>query len=174
MYKLIPILFAILWPVKSHDLIPQTFGIASFGGYHTGIDILVPVNTPVFAVCKGTVVLNNTDFPFTTAFAAYWNSFVIIEHDCNGNKVFGYYGHISANVGVSAKVKSGQVIGYVVLAKSITDKVTPVGVDRPSNTHLHFSMNKKLLTSRWGYEFTEQSLIKAGWLDPMLYLNMSN
>ena len=173
MYRILPIIFAILWPVQSHDQIAQTLGTRNFGGYHTGIDILVPINTPVFAICNGTVALNNTG-SYATAFENYWNSFVIIKHDCDEDIIFGYYGHIKSDMSVGRKVKSGQVIGYVVMAKSITDKSTQLGIDRPTNIHLHFGLNKSFLKNQWGYAPTLASVMAAGWINPIPYLNNDN
>lgn len=173
MYKLLPIIFAILWPVQSHELISQNLGTRNFGGFHTGIDILVSLNTPVFAICDGTVALNNTN-SYSTAFDNYWNSFVIIEHNCNGDIVFGYYGHIASHVIKLNKVKAGQLLGYVVMAKSITDKDSQFGVDRPSNIHLHFGLNKKFVVSRWGYAPSLVALMESGWINPITYLNKDN
>ncbi len=173
LYNLLPILFAILWPVKSHDLIAQTLGTRNFGGYHTGIDILVPENTPIFAICDGTVVTNNTN-SYSTAFDNYWNSFVIIEHDCNDDIIFGYYGHITSDIPKLRKVKRGQLLGYVVMAKSILDKSTQLGIDRPSNIHLHFGLNKSYLRKQWGYAPSLTAVIEAGWINPLTYLNSDN
>ena len=172
--SILPILFAILWPVKSHDLIAQNLGTNNFGGYHTGIDILVPLNTPVFAICDGTVVLNHTDYNYDTGFENYWNSFLIVEHKCNNEKIYGYYGHISSNFQKLDRVKSGSLIGYVIMAKSIKDKVTPEGIDRPSNTHLHFGLNKSFLTNQWGYVPSLAAVYKLGWINPITYLNISD
>lgn len=173
MYKLLPIIFAILWPIKSHDLVAQKLGTRNFGGYHTGIDILVPLNTPVFAICNGTVVLNNTG-SYSTAFANYWNSFVIIKHDCGRGPIYAYYGHVTSAIRETRKVKTGQVLGYVVMAKSIKDKSSKHGIDLPSNVHLHFSLNKSLVWREWGYARSMARLRAVGWIDPIPYLNMDN
>ncbi len=173
MYRLLPIIFAVLWPVQSYDLIAQRLGTQNFGGYHAGIDILVPLNTPVFAICDGAVALNNTN-SYSTAFNNYWNSFVIIEHNCGGDIVFGYYGHISSNLTKGRKVRSGELIGYVVMAKSILDKHTQFGTDRPSNIHLHFGLNKTFVRNQWGYAPSLAALMAAGWINPIPYLNNDN
>lgn len=160
----------VIWPVVPNKLIAQQLGTRNFGGYHTGIDILVPLHTPVFAICDGKVVVNNTG-SYPTAFANYWNSFVIIEHRCGKDTIFGYYGHVTSNISVRSEVKSGQVLGYVVMAKSITDKTTQAGIDRPTNIHLHFGLNKRFVTNQLGYEPSMAAVIDAGWINPITYLN---
>jgi len=108
----------LLWPVP-HPTITQGFGptpyafeaaYAGFPHFHTGIDLAVPLGTPVFAAADGVVVLARPMTDTTGALVGYGN-YVIIQHDA-GLKTL--YGHLLA-VGVKEGdvVKRGQLIGLV-------------------------------------------------------------
>ena len=72
---------------------------------HSGIDIGVPVGTPVKSIADGTVVAANGGM------RGYGNG-VFVDHGIiNGKHVVSEYGHLSAfGVKVGDKVKQGQVI----------------------------------------------------------------
>ena len=72
---------------------------------HSGIDIGVPVGTPVKAMADGTVVAANGGM------RGYGNG-VFVDHGMiNGKHVVSEYGHLSSfNVKVGDKIKQGQVI----------------------------------------------------------------
>ncbi|HZV51890.1 MAG TPA: peptidoglycan DD-metalloendopeptidase family protein [Candidatus Dormibacteraeota bacterium] len=101
---------AFVWPVRGFTL-TQGFGPTSLAlepsmfGYphfHTGIDLAVPVGTPVAAAAAGEVVLVGDG---TTGYGTY----VVIAH---GGGLVTLYGHLSqALVAVGERVDQGQVIG---------------------------------------------------------------
>jgi len=83
---------------------------AGFAHFHTGIDLAVPLGTPVFAAADGVVALAR---PMTDAagnLVGYGN-YVVVQHD-TGLKTL--YGHLLA-IGVKEGdvVKRGQLIGLV-------------------------------------------------------------
>lgn len=108
----------LLMPIP-HATVTQWFGPTSFGfeasyaGYphfHTGIDLAVPLGTPVFAAADGVV---QTAGPMTDPSGALvgYGNYIIIQHD-TGLKTL--YGHLLA-IGVTAGqvIKRGQLIGLV-------------------------------------------------------------
>lgn len=72
---------------------------------HSGIDIAVPVGTPVKSIADGTVVAANGGM------RGYGNG-VFIDHGIiNGKHVVSEYGHLSEfGVKVGDKVKAGQIV----------------------------------------------------------------
>ena len=106
------------WPIP-HAAVSQGFGptpyvfeaaYAGFAHFHTGIDLAVPLGTPVFAAADGVVVLARPMTDTAGALVGYGN-YVIIQHDA-GLKTL--YGHLLA-IGVKEGdvVKRGQLIGLV-------------------------------------------------------------
>ena len=72
---------------------------------HNGIDIAVPIGTPVKAIADGTVVAARA--------ADGYGKFVVIEHSLNGQIITSEYGHISRwIVSKDQIVKQGQIIAY--------------------------------------------------------------
>ena len=108
----------LLWPIP-HPAVSQGFGptayvfeaaYAGFAHFHTGIDLSVPLGTPVFAAADGVVVLARPMTDAAGALVGYGN-YIIIQHDA-GLKTL--YGHLLA-IGVKEgdQVKRGQLIGLV-------------------------------------------------------------
>jgi murein DD-endopeptidase MepM/ murein hydrolase activator NlpD len=108
----------LLWPIP-HATISQGFGptpyafeaaYAGFPHFHTGIDLAVPLGTPVFAAADGVVALAGAMTDSGGMLVGYGN-YVIIQHDA-GLKTL--YGHLLA-IGVKAGdvVSRGQLIGLV-------------------------------------------------------------
>ena len=108
----------LLWPVP-HATVSQGFGptpfafeasYAGFPHFHTGIDLSVPLGTPVFAAADGVVVLARPMTDTAGALIGYGN-YVIVQHDA-GLKTL--YGHLLA-IGVKEgeQVKRGQLVGLV-------------------------------------------------------------
>lgn len=106
------------WPMP-HPAVSQGFGptpyvfeaaYAGFQHFHTGIDLAVPLGTPVFAAADGVVVLARPMTDTAGALVGYGN-YVIVQHDA-GLKTL--YGHLLA-IGVKEGdlVKRGQLIGLV-------------------------------------------------------------
>ncbi len=72
---------------------------------HNGIDIAVPVGTPIKAVADGKVYYAGANDP------KGYGQYVIITHNINGKIVTSEYGHLSSwNVQSGQQVKQGQVI----------------------------------------------------------------
>ena len=92
---------------------------------HSGIDIGVPVGTPVKAIACGTVIAANGGM------RGYGNG-VFVDHGIiNGKHVISEYGHLSSfDVKVGDKVKQGQVI-----AKSGNTGIS-------SGPHLHITIRE--------------------------------
>ncbi len=166
-----------VWPAKTPLVITQSFG--SFGtygfqSYHTGIDIALPVNANVFAICDGVVFLNKTTNTYPTAFQNYFNSFVIIKHNCDGDQIFGYYGHVYSRFHEGWKVSAGQLFANVIMSKAATDTQSATGVDQPDNTHLHFGLARSYIRNQWGYAPSRREMMRLGWINPITYLNNSD
>ena len=159
-----------VWPLTSHSNIPYGVGSYNFGKYHTGIDIMSPLNTTVYAMCKGTVAQNFTKNTWGTGYLNYWNSFLIIKHDCNGDIIYGYYGHVSSTLTVNSPVSANQPIGTIKMAKSENDTTSINGIDNPGNTHLHFGLNRSYLSTGWGYASSLSAVTSLGWINPKTYL----
>ena len=83
----------------------RTAPVAGASSNHSGIDVGVPVGTPVKAMADGTVVAANGGM------RGYGNG-VFIDHGMiNGKHVVSEYGHLSSfDVKVGDKIKQGQVI----------------------------------------------------------------
>lgn len=83
---------------------------AGFPHFHTGVDLAVPLGTPVFAAAAGVVVLARPMTDASGALVGYGN-YVVIQHD-TGLKTL--YGHLLA-IGVKEgdTIKRGQLIGLV-------------------------------------------------------------
>ena len=108
----------LLWPIP-HATITQGFGptpylfeasYAGFPHFHTGIDLAVPLGTPVFAAADGVVMLARPMADSGGLLVGYGN-YVIIQHDA-GLKTL--YGHL-LTIGVKEGdiVHRGQLIGLV-------------------------------------------------------------
>jgi murein DD-endopeptidase MepM/ murein hydrolase activator NlpD len=99
------------WPVTPH-IITQRFGEHSslyHGKPHNGMDIGVPIGTPVFAADDGVVMsADNND---QSTFQKYqYGKYVLIHHP---NNLVTIYGHLSRQVVATGEtVKRGQLIGY--------------------------------------------------------------
>ncbi len=122
---------------------------------HTGVDLRAKAGTTVYAICDGTVSTN------TTGRDDIMSAFLIVKHNCPSplGAVYGYYGHISSSFQVGASVTSGKSLGTV--------------RTWPNNSHLHFGLNTKLLSTRWGIDpkgTTLATMTSEGWLNPMNYL----
>jgi murein DD-endopeptidase MepM/ murein hydrolase activator NlpD len=108
----------LLWPIP-HATITQGFGptpyafeasYAGFPHFHTGIDLAVPLGTPVFAAADGVVMLARPMADGNGTLVGYGN-YVIIQHDA-GLKTL--YGHL-LTIGVKEGdiVHRGQLVGLV-------------------------------------------------------------
>ncbi|MDR2425767.1 MAG: M23 family metallopeptidase [Endomicrobium sp.] len=115
------------WPLSIGGRISSTFGlrkkhpITGVASMHGGMDIAVPIGTPVAAAADGVVILAATD-------VGHYGTAVYIDHK---NGYVTHYGHLSSyNVKVGQKVKAGRLIGR----SGATGRVT--------GPHLHFTVKK--------------------------------
>lgn len=86
-------------------------------GRHTGLDFMVPIDTPVRASASGTLTLT----PGHPAYGIYQE----INH---GNGVATLYAHLSRKVKASGPVAAGEIIGY----SGVTGNTT--------GPHVHFEV----------------------------------
>jgi len=108
----------LLWPIP-HATVSQGFGptgfafeaaYAGFAHFHTGIDLSVPLGTPVFAAADGVVVLARPMTDTAGALVGYGN-YVIIQHDAGLKTLYGHL--LTIGVKEGDQVKRGQLIGLV-------------------------------------------------------------
>lgn len=112
-----------LWPVVGR--ISTLFGSQRIyagepGAYHSGVDIALPVGTPVLAPADGVVTLA-TAKPFTLE-----GNLVMVDHGMGLNSAFMHLAQIDVRVG--APVRRGQQIGTV------------GRTGRATGAHLHWGM----------------------------------
>jgi murein DD-endopeptidase MepM/ murein hydrolase activator NlpD len=89
----------LIWPVQG--VLTSGFGWR-WGRLHAGIDLAVPVGTPVVAAASGTVIV--------AGWLGGYGNLVVIDH---GNGIATAYGHnTSVTVGVGQSVAQGQLISY--------------------------------------------------------------
>jgi murein DD-endopeptidase MepM/ murein hydrolase activator NlpD len=101
------------------------------GGLHTGIDIMVPVNTPVHSIADGKV-----SFTRTLNISPSAAPVIVIDHS---NGISSYYHHIdSVNVSIGDIVKQGQIIAKTALTGA-AGRHTNIPVSVP---HLHLTITK--------------------------------
>lgn len=100
------------WPLSPPIRITQHFGEKSYlyrNKPHNGLDIGMPIGTPVFAADDGAVVaVDNNDRSSRQKYQ--YGKYVVIKH---GNNLTTLYAHLSRQiVSVGANVKRGDLIGY--------------------------------------------------------------
>ena len=108
----------LMWPIP-HATVSQGFGptglafeaaYAGFAHFHTGIDLSVPLGTPVFAAADGVVVLARPMTDAAGALVGYGN-YVIIQHDAGLKTLYGHL--LTIGVKEGDRVTRGQLIGLV-------------------------------------------------------------
>jgi len=108
----------LLWPIP-HATITQGFGptpyvfeasYAGFPHFHTGIDLAVPLGTPVFAAADGVVMLARPMADGGGQLVGYGN-YVIIQHDAGLKTLYGHLLTIMVKEG--DVVHRGQLVGLV-------------------------------------------------------------
>ncbi len=91
-------------PVSS-PVVTQAYGNPGANytlGYHTGVDLLAPMGTKVYAVSNGTIVASDTSSAYGTNVQMK-----------NADGTYSLYAHLSSKlVSAGATVKVGQLIGY--------------------------------------------------------------
>ena len=83
---------------------------AGFAHFHTGLDLAVPLGTPVFAAADGAVVFARGMADSTGNLIGYGN-YILIQHDANLRTLYGHLMTIGVKEGDI--VKRGQLIGLV-------------------------------------------------------------
>ena len=92
-----------IWPCKGK--IVGEYGEPRATHTHNGIDIAVPVGTPVRAVADGKVYYAGDNDP------KGYGKYIIIEHYVNGKIITSEYGHLSSwNVYKGQWITQGQII----------------------------------------------------------------
>ncbi len=108
----------LLWPVP-HATISQGFGptpyvfeaaYAGFPHFHTGIDLAVPLGTPVFAAADGVVVFARPMADTGGLLVGYGN-YVVIQHDAGLKTLYGHL--LTIGVKEGEMVHRGQLVGLV-------------------------------------------------------------
>lgn len=121
-----------------------------FTGYHTGADAEVPAGTTVVAITDGIVLQSGN--------VQGYGGMIAIEHDIDGQRVVGVYGHLdpASLVAQDEDVVAGQRIG--VLGDGFTEQTDG------ARAHLHLSLYRGAGLDVRGYARSEAEL--ANWIDP--------
>lgn len=119
--------------------------------FHSGIDIAVPVGTPVRAISDGKVRIASGGI------SGYGNAVYINHGISNGKRIESEYGHVSKFcVKAGEMVRKGQIIAYSGGAKGAPGSGVSQG------PHLHLTIR----------EYSSNSNKKGQSLDPMQYIKM--
>lgn len=100
------------WLENRKKLFAETYLKETGAWIHLGIDINIPVGTPVLAVLDGKVYKIGSDYPEKGG----WGCFVILEHKIDGVVFYSIYGHLASDdllTNIGAEIKCGQRIGKV-------------------------------------------------------------
>ena len=135
---------------------------------HLGIDINVPIGTPVLAALDGTIHSVNTDYPEEGG----WGNYVILRHQIDGITFFSITGHLGKKglVAENQKVPRGEILGYV-------GKIGENGFWRP-HTHFQFisQTEMQLRENPWtldGYgKAQDLSYLREHYPNPLVCLPM--
>ena len=120
------------WPLKGYGMnrITATFPKYPDGTRHDGIDIGVPVGTPVYAAASGEVVVSKYYLTgnYDGSYRDGYGNYVMIDH----GDYYTLYGHLQYKKVVSAgqSVSKGQLIAYTASTGNST------------GPHLHFEVRK--------------------------------
>lgn len=97
------------WPINYNYLSAYYGDRTPFQTFHTGLDLVNMLGTPVYAAAAGTVIIS-TDMMTDGHYYGY-GKYVVIEHNA---KYSSLYGHLMVyNVSAGQEVKTGDVIGYL-------------------------------------------------------------
>ena len=106
------------FPLKDYslnDTLSQEYGATKFakygytGGFHNGIDLAIPLSTPLFSTSNGEVVATGNQDNY--CYRGAYGRFVVVKD--NGNPFITLYGHLSrTSVVPGQKISRGQLIGY--------------------------------------------------------------
>ena len=104
----------LLLPVKN-AILTQGYGGTKFaksayrGQWHNGIDLAVPIGTPIMAAADGIVI--STDNQDKYCYKGAYGKYVAIRHYDGLTTIYGHMSFIAAKEG--QQVKRGEIIGYV-------------------------------------------------------------
>ncbi|MHC9543795.1 MAG: M23 family metallopeptidase [Vulcanimicrobiota bacterium] len=133
-------------------------------GCHPGVDISVPIGTPVRAVGDGTIIF--------AQWRLGWGNLIVIEHEVpDEGIVYSCYAHLSKIAKVCGKVVKGQRIGYT-------------GDSGAPYPHLHFQIDKNPFPyypeNKKGFCYSspyhpvnrveQQKLVENNTYDPLLFV----
>ncbi|NQV90755.1 M23 family metallopeptidase [Candidatus Uhrbacteria bacterium] len=121
-----------------------------FSGYHTGIDLEAPADTPVYAIVDGEVIYSGR--------VSGYGGVVVVAHELEGRTVSAIYGHLDpASIpAVGVVLESGEQIGVLGEEGSETDG---------EREHLHFAMYEGSAVRLNGYETDPDAM--NNWLNPI-------
>ena len=118
------------WPLKGYGKDKITAGFPSYpgGGRHDGVDLGVPIGTPVYAAAAGEVVTSKYYLKgdYSGSYADGYGNYVMIDH----GDYYTLYGHLQYKqvVRVGQSVSKGQLIAYT------------ASTGNSSGPHLHFEV----------------------------------
>lgn len=127
---------------------------------HLGVDIPLPVQTPVYTPVEGEVVANRTSA------SDVMQAFLVIREPSGSEQVFG---HISSNLQVGDRLSAGMLIGFI--------RPWP---GEPRRSHLHWGVNStgvlQAMTGDWGFgrapiSVSREQASSRGWIDPETLLD---
>ena len=124
------------WIMPCEGVITSYYGkrkqpVAGASTFHSGIDIKVPVGTPVRAIADGKIIIASGGIK------GYGNAIYINHGNIKGKIVESEYGHLSKiNVHTNQNVKQGEIIGL-----SGGDPGTP-GAGYSTGPHLHITIRE--------------------------------
>lgn len=115
-------------PTNKLGIYTSGYGIRN-GVFHAGIDIGVPVGTPIYAVDDGIIIkIDDKCFDGNLSCGLGFGNHISIDHQ---NDIYTNYAHLSrVVVNVGDKVKRGQIIGY------------SGNTGYSTGAHLHFEIRK--------------------------------
>lgn len=110
-----------IWPINVEAEVLAPFGQVRSGYTHQGIDLRLPIGTPIYAIADAKVIKAAPDSKGINAGGGH---IIMLDH---GNGVQSWYMHLDAYaVNLGDEVKKGQIIGF---SGNSGDSTTP---------HLHF------------------------------------
>ncbi len=133
-----PLIYPLVFPLVGKAQLTKSFGDPrSAGRHHEGVDILAPKLTPVVAVADGTVrwmhdTRGGNCCDLSIVHTDGWRSrYIHLNNDTPGTDDGQGYG-IARGIRVGARVRAGQVIGYVGDSGNAEQTVS----------HLHFELRR--------------------------------
>ncbi len=121
-----------------------------FTGYHVGIDLEAPADTPVYAIADGKVT-------YATITSGY-GGVMVVRHEFNGRIISAIYGHLDP--------ESMKSVGDSVMKEEQIAVLGEKGIETDGEReHLHFAMYEGDGVRVNGYETNASGV--ANWLNPV-------